>query len=363
VRRPSIVLAAVLCALVTGCSEQPSPVDDDAKVTISSRVTAAGRPVSEARVSLQSSGSVSDLVQALPGVSLVCLLGDCEARPDRELRSGSDGGLSISTNGRHTKTTGGGARWLSLTAADPDEPADARTGGAATLAFQVLSEKVDLPPLSLWRTPLRIDLAAGVVTFQPPPVAADVELLITDAQGNLVEQRAGSSTRARFDPRLLEDLPVEVTLVATRKVGGVTQVWRSPVVDAKGTRRPLTRGLPCGAEGPCALTDGRLALHEAKVASCADVPEGAETCALGDRRVLDLGTARPLQLVVVRGLAAVITVEASVDGKAWTRLAPYDTGPPERMRDVVVQRRKPGAGPVRYLRVESTSSLAEVSAW
>ncbi|MGH9156548.1 MAG: hypothetical protein ACRD1K_12085, partial [Acidimicrobiales bacterium] len=96
-------------------------------------------------------------------------------------------------------------------------------------------------------------------------------------------------------------------------------------------RPPPSRSRPCGPE-PCAITDGDLT--EPPVVGTAAGP-------------VDLGEARDIDLVVVRGSCPVCRLESSSDGVAWRPLSGRDPG-------VVLGRSGPGGlgrWPLRPVRV------------
>jgi hypothetical protein len=102
---------------------------------------------------------------------------------------------------------------------------------------------------------------------------------------------------------------------------------------------------------PCGLTDGDLispaSLHAARAANVV----GA---------VVDLGQARRIQLITVRGVAGQYVVELSTDGKNYITVSTGTESP------AAVQ---PAGQPVaRYVRVRSPGGLAEslmteISVW
>jgi hypothetical protein len=104
-------------------------------------------------------------------------------------------------------------------------------------------------------------------------------------------------------------------------------------------------------QGTCPVTDGNLIAPARLVTSQAHVVTGV---------VVDLGTVRPIRLVVVRGVAGQFVIDVSADGSHFAQ-AGADSGS-------AVAFAPPDAPAARYVRVRSPSGLDEslmdqVSVW
>lgn len=374
-RRGSRPWSAGLLVMIVlaGCTYEDSPVDDDAVITVSSRVVdSAGRGVDGAEVRLGSVGALSDLL------GFVCLPVTFCSRDgaSKELRSGADGAVEVTATGSETKTLLGGKRLLTLGAASPALPVGALGRGGVEAAFEVESEQVRLGALPLWEPTVTVG-GSGVgrrVGFGSlPGGGAGADLVVTDAGGSVVARIGGVKEGSALDGRLLEDLAVRAAVVVAGDLEGAQGVqWRSPTWPVTGQLRPPSRGAACvrvdrdaraTVTRDCGLTDGDLRTQGPRAADdCARL--AAEPLALCRERVatttLDLGAVRAVELVVLRGSTRRVGLEVSADGRSWRGFGPQaQLTDPDPGGFQVVR----GKDRVRYLRWADAEDLVEVTAW
>jgi hypothetical protein len=182
---------------------------------------------------------------------------------------------------------------------------------------------------------------------------------------------ASDGSQLRFDPRILEDSQGGAFVVAGRELHATgtavhAEYGSARVPYAGSAGPPPSRGAPCtlqlegrppAALDPCPLTDGDfIDVVGGTVAAAEPATTAGGGPAAAASATVDLRSARPLALVVVRGCAC--EVETSADGSAWTSLGRT----PAADASVV----PPRPTTARFVRVRTTGSLAElreVSVW
>ena len=108
---------------------------------------------------------------------------------------------------------------------------------------------------------------------------------------------------------------------------------------------------------PCTLTDGDFGTA-VTLQSCATSSCSAQT--LNNWAYVDLGAARSISLVVVRGSVTGAVVESSLDANAWSAVS---ATPQSGVFEAT------GSGMARYVRVradsatETIAGLTEISVW
>ena len=167
-----------------------------------------------------------------------------------------------------------------------------------------------------------------------------------------------------FDPRILEDtagsLSVSTRTPATAEGTTVSVLRRSARLSYRSTAGPpASRGRPCtrsdAAVARCPVTDGDFTtrLPTPAVTTTTTASPGVTTAAQSDSVTVDLGRARDVPLVVVRGCQC--EVEGSLDGQSWTPLG-RSTG----FTAVVPAR----TGAARHVRLTGLlTDVREVSVW
>jgi len=177
---------------------------------------------------------------------------------------------------------------------------------------------VTLPTFALWEPTLDHTTSNGLlqVTFEQPPARTctaqeSVQLEFTDATGKQVWRQAPGDV----DLRLLEDTAGALQVRArynndAHSAQVDTFDLYSGAVGYTGTAgAPPSRGAACSFNGQpagaCALTDG----------------EGTYTSVADGRAQVDLGVARAIALVALRGYFYGVTLAASSDGQDWTDVA------------------------------------------
>jgi len=370
---PAVLMAFSLT--VVGCSV--SDVDPDATVRISGHaLDARGRPLADAEVLLFKQADIGEILigttLAIGTLSTICLLPDPPAicNEARKATTDEDGTYEFELKGSDTQGTLGTESTLNVVFSGPEAQ------GSTSVSFTVKDTAVTVPDARLWKAAPRVSDAGGALrlSWSPLPKAAGKDAgystqLFEGDTGSVFWSQAASGDEASVDPRLLEDRDGSVAVNATTSLSGGSGTGdvranylsaRLPVEDSAGA--PPSRGQPCAAvvgtkptlgEPPevCPMTDG-------------DLTAAARLEGLGKKAVsgvvLDLGSVRPVDLVVARGFAGQFLVEVSTDGKVWQPVGS------ELGRTVAVT--PPGRPSARFVRVRSPAGLdeslaAEVSVW
>jgi hypothetical protein len=371
-RAPGVFVA--LCLTATGCTF--SDVDPDATVHVSGRaLDASGKPLAGARVLLFKEANLGEVLLGsalvIGTLSTVCLLpeppGIC--REARVEETDEDGRYEFELEGSDTQGSLGTEATLNVVLSGP------KAQGSTTVSFAAKATEVTLPDARLWRARPAVDSSSNRIglSWSPLPKAAgsdvaySAQLFEGEAQTPIWSQPATGS-RSSIDPRILEDRSGAVAVGAAAELSGgsgtgdVRASYLSARVSVAATAGvPPSRGRPCAAvTGPrarradpapdCPMTDGDLAAA-ARLVGGKGVVSGV---------VIDLGSVRPIDLVVARGFAGQFLVEVSSDGTAW-RMVGTELG-------TTVAVTPPGRPSARFVRVRSPTGLdeslaAEVSVW
>ena len=291
----------------------------------------------------------------------------CRGGFRRTATAGVDGTVLFHLQGTDAQTTFGTASTFALGAGAPAE------GPATTYRFRIQTQQLALPDLRLWDPDFRLP-GPGQATWDRLPGTgfgdgSGYRVLFETPAGGSVWAFPSDGTQLRYDARVLEDSQGDAVVVARRKlhaegtdVDAVYGSARAAYVSLAGP--PPSRGAPCSLQvgtepasvlSPCPLTDGDLTDPLGP-----DSPGTASTSTSGAARpssaTVDLGSVRPIALVVVRGCAC--RVEASDEGSAWSGLGSLGAAdsslvPPRPVR-------------ARFVRVATTGSLGalrEISVW
>jgi hypothetical protein len=373
-RRASALLSVVGLA-IAGCGF--SSVDPDSSVSISGRaLDAAGAPLAKARVLLIRQADIGQVIfgsiLTVGTLSTICFAPEPPAICDkaRTTKTDSDGRYHFDVKGSDTHGSLGTEATMNVVFSDDA----AKT--STTVSFPVEDTAVTVPDARLWDLAAKASRGTGPIRLSWRPLAkgagskSSYSAQLYDAEsGTVLWTQPASGGRAEIDPRLLEDRRGTVAVSASAELSGGKGVGdvrasylspRLPVTASAGT--PPSRGRPCatvtgteptpgGPQTPCTETDG-------------DLSAPAQLTALGEQPVtglvIDLGTARPISLVVGRGFSGQFLVETSTDGKTYRTVA---TGSGSAY--AVKPSGRPGA---RYVRLRSPVGLdeslsAEVSVW
>jgi hypothetical protein len=115
---------------------------------------------------------------------------------------------------------------------------------------------------------------------------------------------------------------------------------------------------------PCTLTDGDLlTTGPGPIGDCVDIPESQATACRErvDPVDVDLGRARSVSLVVVRGVSSPVYVATSIDGRSWTEFGRALTEGGFVRASLTVSA---AARSARYVRVNTVGEIpSEVSVW
>jgi hypothetical protein len=244
--------------------------------------------------------------------------------------------------------------------------------GSTTVSFTAEDETISLPDARLWRARPRATSGGSIrLSWRPLPNAAgprrtySAQAFEKSSQTALWSQSAKGSA-ASIDPRILEDGSGSVAVSAHSGLSGgsgaghLSASYLSTKVPVRSSAgKPASRGARCapvtgtapavnGAYTRCASTDGDLTS-----------PAHLSGNGVVDGVVVDLGRARPIDLVVARGFAGQVIVETSADGRSFQTVA-TSSG--------TVALPIPGRPTARYVRLRSPSGLdeslsSEVSIW
>lgn len=370
-RRVPAVLATLSLA-ATGCSF--SSVDPESDIHISGRaLDAAGKPLANSQVLLIKQADIGEVVfgtiLAVGTLSAICFAPDPPTICDkaRKTTTDADGRYAFDLKGADTQGSLG-------TEATMNVVFSGKSRTSTTVSFGAKETEIVLPDARLWNLAARVSQRSGEIdlTWSPLPRAAGSKpgysaQVYGTGSGSLWSQPA-SGDRAELDPRLLEDKGGSVAVSAGATLGGGSGTGkvrvgylsaRLPVKASAGA--PPSRGRRCAAvtgTAPqtagftkCAATDGDLDQPARLSAGNGAVVSGV---------VVDLGRARPIDLVVARGFAGQFLVEISDDGKTFSTVG-TELG-------TAVAVRPQGSPTARFVRLRSPTGLdqslsSELSVW
>ena len=368
-------LAAAVSFAVNGvaCGET-STIDPDANVSIVGQVrTSTGASLADRPVRLASQEAGSDVALAVVTLGLACTGGIC-GDTVRSSRTQSDGTFRFDLEGRDTQTSFGNVRAQVLSASAA--PTGLEVSGASVAArFVVQTERLKLPPLQMVDPSLSlIDVPGKAVASWTPSPGAPYTLTFETDSVFPVWQVTTAETEVTIDSRVLEGSSGRLVLsgeTADEIEGSdLSLTWRSPGIGYAATGTPVSRGALCrygtvdSASGTepegrvCDITDGELFFASAPVGDCPSRPSrraAARRCETPTTATIELPSAEPVDLIVVRGCEGNCLVELSSDGQ---RFRPAGTATTAfaaiRLPVTTVRSVRVGLG---------TSGLREVSVW
>lgn len=370
-RRARLVAAVLLAVLAVAC--ETSRVDPDAEVRVSGKVLAPdGSPAADRPVRLGGGVGDDDAGLALLTLGLSCAGGGCTGRVF-DATTTSNGAFTFTLKGRDTQGTFGKVRSQLVTVAA--KPGEGQVSGAAASArFNIQTERVSLPTLSLVDPGLRlVPVGKSVSTRWSTRRAGPYEVTFEGPSAVPAWRTRSAAFGASVDGRVLEDTAGRVVVSGDSedRIEGsdVTLRWRSPGLPYASTAGgPPSRGAPCtygtAATAPielsCGLTDGNLSSSQPQPTQChtPDRPGGPQPtggCAKLDVVTINLAQRLRPDLVVLRGCASGCPVSTSADGRVF-RPAGTATGDYATLR---LDRRPTSAVRIRL----GTSQLREVSVW
>ncbi|HVL80325.1 MAG TPA: discoidin domain-containing protein [Actinomycetota bacterium] len=383
------VSLSLLALLLPACSEQ-SRVDPGADIAVAGTVMRQdGAGVNGVRVVMSRDAGLGEALSLVFSFGLACI--DEKIREacgkTREVVTGPDGGFRFALKGRDTQTSGGSAATMELAARLPRSSQELE-GPAVRVRHLVQTSAVQIP-MRAWEPALEVKGDATTVSVTWPPLdpgllpaymgaAASYDVRFETTSGGLVwaQPLAPGGT---FDARVLEDTVGAVSVEAA--------VPQAEVPDEAGTRvsmrlssarfaykamagRPVSRSKGCYvldaaqrpvAQSGCAVTDGDF--RRTFTPAGAECPPGEQCPTLGQDVTIDLGSPRPIRLVVLRGCDDECAVLASPDGAAWEAVgagAGFEDSAGEDNMTITPVTAISG----RYLRVTgSVHTLREVSVW
>lgn len=330
-RVPAVLLGLSLAA--TGCSF--SSVDPDAEVRVSGRaLDASGKPLAGARVLLVKQADIGEVlfgsILAVGTLSTICYLPDPPAlcAKAKTATADADGGYTFTLAGEDTQGTLGTESTMNVVfATGQDKP-------STTISFTAKDTEIRLPDARLWNSRARASVGPdGIrVSWAGLPAAAaenaDYAAQLFEADGSALWTQPASGGRATLDARYLEDRRGGVAVSAGADLNGgsgagdLRASFLSPRLGVRATAgAPPSRGDRCapvtgtgpavnGRFGRCAITDGDL-----------DAPARLTGKGVVVGATVDLGSRRPIRLVVARGFAGQVLLEVSEDAKNFQVVA------------------------------------------
>jgi hypothetical protein len=360
-------LLTIILLVLTACDF--SHVKPQQTVVITGRaLDASGAALSHVQVHLYKEADLGEVVLgsvfALGSLGAVCLFPAAPAicHKGHVTTTGSDGSYRFTVKGSDTQGLIGDADTLDVVFAAGDG------GPSTTLRFTAQHATVPLPAARLWDAGLRVAAEPGpayAASWRGLPGADGYTVQFLDpGRGLPLWEQPASGSRAHIDARVLEDHPAVTAVSAHARLNsGVDGVYLS----AQRSVRP-TAGAPPSRRGPCFAVTGTTTLVAFRQSACAatdgDLAAAAHLVAPNGKVVtgvvIELPTARPIALVVARGLGGSVVVEVSTNGRTYRQVGTADGS--------TVAVRPPGRPVARYVRVRSPSGLdesllSEVSVW
>lgn len=370
-RAPALLAALSLAA--TGCSF--SSVDPKSTVHISGRaLDAGGKPLAETQVLLFKQADIGEVVfgtaLVLGSLSTICLLPDAPAICEKahKATTDADGRYRFTLKGDETQGTLGTEATLNVVFSSGKGP-------STTVSFHAKDTEVDVPDARLADLRARVTRPGGDIrlTWTGLPRAAGRKATYSaqlfDGRQAAIWTEPASGGRATVDQRILEDRSGSVAVGATtelaggRNTGSVHGHYLSPRLGVRGSAgAPPSRGKRCApVTGTAPAADGtfsRCAATDGDLDRPAHLSSGAGKVTTGV--VVDLGRARPIDLVVARGYGGQVLLEVSSDGRTFRTVA---TG-----LGTAVALEPQGSPIARFVRLRSPAGLdeslgAEISVW
>jgi len=369
----TLSLFAALVVLVSGCSF--SSVDPDADVTIEGRaLDASGKPLANTDVLLFKQADIGEVifgtVLAVGTLSTICLLPDPPAICDDAQRTSTDsnGRYEFELKGSDTQGTAGTESTMNVVFASKSGK------GSTAVSFTAEDTDITLPDARLWRANPQVSQSPGSIrlSWQSLPAAAggdpSYSAQLYEPDGSVQWSQAASGSSADLDPRILEDRDGSVAVTGYAELSGasgadeVRASYLSASLPVRATAgAPPSRGRQCAPVTGTAARDGRFS---ACGVTDGDLDQAAQLKgqrgAVVSGVVVDLGSPRPISLVVARGFGGQVLVETSNDGRSYQTVATASgpaiaTEPQLTVTARYVRLRSPGG--------LSQSLAAEVSVW
>jgi hypothetical protein len=345
-------------------SDEPVAVDGST-VRIQGRAQRQDGSPLRGHVLLEEPPTLGELLTAALTLGLSCLkedLSGLDCTDYQQLALDAEGRFAHQMPEDNTQGSLGFDRTFLLFAGLP-AAADGLAQPALVAWARFRKQLVALPDLVLWEPTLTLSAADERlrVRLDPPPSLActaqqELALDFRDA----AERTVWSQAVADLDPRVLEDTrgTVRARVRLDNEAMGAqvdsVELYSAAQTFAGSAGAPPSRGAACEVGGQaypsaCPLTDG--AFESVSAAS------GAAS--------VDLGAARPLALLVLRGAFAALTVSSSLDGQTWTELGTGLQGSSLRLAPA-------GAPLARHLRLQEARDaqgqqralqITELSAW
>jgi hypothetical protein len=371
--RQALSWFAMISLALTSCSF--SDVDPEADVHVSGRaLDASGRPLADTTVLLFKQADLGEVVfgtvLAVGSLSTVCLLPDPPAICDeaRTATTDGEGRYEFDLKGSDTQGTLGTESTMNVVFAGG-------SGTSTTISFTAEEADISLPDARLWRANPRVAQSPGSIRLSwrgLPDAAGDdpsYSAQLYEAAGHVQWSEPASGGSATLDPRILEERDGEVAVNAYAALDGADGAGdvRASYLSSRLPVR-ATAGVPPSRGRPCAAVTGTAPARDSAFGRCGatdgELDEPARLRARGRAVVagvaVDLGSARPIDLVVARGFTGQVLVEASDDGRSYRTIA--------TTAGLAIAVRPQVPTTARFLRLRSPTGLdqslsSEVSVW
>ncbi|MGH2718353.1 MAG: hypothetical protein ACRDJU_07220 [Actinomycetota bacterium] len=364
---------AVVCLIATACS--PGVVTATSRVSITGRVLdASGTPIAGATVLLVALAAPTSTAETALGPgpeALACFLAPAATAQAlspcataRQATTDRNGRYAFTMNGAETDSAGGAPITFVAASMLPRTPGRAAEPGTSA-SFSVQHDQVAVPALRSWGASLTTVTASGqLVTSWPSPTAAEAknpssdDLAFISSSGSPVWTVSNATSGLSVDPRVLEDTQGDVEVESNTSVQGsgtTFQVtYRTALATFQGPGAPPSRGAPCSTTGSPTQTAQSCPVTAGDLASPAATPVGRSGL------VIDLGKARSISFVVVRGTGGNLLVESSSNGTTWSSVGGIYSLP-STLAPTLPE-------PARYLRIRpaakgTSPELAQISVW
>ncbi len=354
-----------------GSTQKGQKQPDDAQVRITGRAVRADGSRAGEKAALIKPMTLGDLFWNIATLGSLCLLGnlsddmtkDCEQLRTAPLDSQGNFAFVMKASESRTAFLQTPHAFRLIVAA-PKQVPQASGAWMETIA-EVQGQEVTLPELRLWEPSFALPVGNGRVTveFAAPPAQPAcyrleaTRLLVENDKADVLWSQTIANADS-VDLRLFEDFKTTVTVSVTqanRNDAGQRLVMGTPRLPLQGVLVPLSRGAACsvGAKSypaaGCAVTDGK---------PTTSLAPGNELL------TVDLGTEKPIDLVVVRAELSDGRLEVSTDGTRWVAVGDTTVSfsairPPVGTRARFLRLAQPKAQP-DYPTIQS---VREVSVW
>lgn len=307
-----------------GSTQKGTKQPDDAQVRITGRAVRADGSRAGEKAALIKPMTLGDLFWNIATLGSLCLLGnlsddmtkDCEQLRTAPLDGQGNFAFVMKASESRTAFLQTPHDFRLIVAA-PKQAGQASGAWLETIA-EVEGQEVTLPELRLWEPSFALPTGNGRVTVEfgaapSLPTCYQVEatrLLVENAKADVLWSQTIANGDS-VDLRLFEDFKTTVTVSLTqanRYDASQRLILGTPRLPLQGALVPLSRGAACtvGAKSysgtACTVTDGK---------PTTSLAPGNELL------TVDLGSEKPIELIVLRAELSDARLEVSTDGTRW----------------------------------------------